>query len=159
MRCDEVRRIIVEDWPAEVPAAAREHLRSCHGCATLARDYELVRAGLRALASEPVPEPSWGFSTRLLRRLQESSEREGAEFLERVGRRVVYATLLLTLTLLLALALPPSGPLRGPTAADLYLAQAEVVTAGNAPIYTGESLETNGATLVAPENGEAGNKP
>lgn len=159
MRCDEIRQIIIEDWPAEIPAAVREHLAGCPGCEALVRDYGLVRAGFRALATEPVPEPSWGFSTRVLRRLAESPEQESGEFLERVGRRVVYATCLLALTLLLALALPSSGPLRGPTTADLYLAQSEVVMAGNTPVYTGEFSETNGVILVAPENGGAGKKP
>ncbi|MGD0921217.1 MAG: hypothetical protein ABSA70_05545 [Terriglobia bacterium] len=158
MRCEEVRKIIAEDWPEEAPAAVREHLAGCPACDALARDHRLVRTGFHALAAEPAPEPSWGFSTRLLRRLQESPEREGAEFLERVGRRVVYATFLLALTLLLALALPSSGPLRGPTTAELYLAQSEVVTAGNDPIFTGEFPENNGAAPVAPGNGGAGEK-
>ena len=158
MRCEEVRKIIAEDWPEETPAAVREHLAGCPVCDSLARDHRLVRAGFHALAAEPAPEPSWGFSTRLLRRLQESPEREGAEFLERVGRRVVYATFLLALTLLLALALPSSGPLRGPTTAELYLAQSEVVIAGNDPVFTGEFPENNGATPVAPGNGGAGEK-
>jgi hypothetical protein len=160
MRCEEVRKIIAEDWPEETPAAVREHLAGCPVCDGLARDHRLVRAGFHALAAEPAPEPSWGFSTRLLRRLQESPEREGAEFLERVGRRVVYASFVLALTLLLALALPSSGPLRGPTTAELYLAQSEseVVTAGNDPILTGEFPENNGAVPVAPGNGGAGKK-
>ena len=160
MRCEEVRKIIAEDWPEETPAAVREHLAGCPVCDGLARDHRLVRAGFRVLAAEPVPEPSWGFSTRLLRRLEESPAQEGAEFLERVGRRVVYATFVLALTLLLALVLPPSGPLRGPTTAELYLAQSEseVVTAGNDPIFAGELPENNGATPVAPENGGAGKK-
>jgi anti-sigma factor RsiW len=160
MRCEEVRKIIAEDWPEEAPAAVREHLAGCPACDALARDDRLVRAGFHALAAEPAPEPSWGFSTRLLRRLQESPAQEGAEFLERVGRRVVYATFLLALTLLLALALPSSGPLRGPTTADLYLAQSEseVVTAGNDPILTGEFPENNGAVPATPGNGGAGKK-
>jgi hypothetical protein len=158
MRCEDVRKIIAEDWPEETPAAVREHLAGCAACDRLARNHKLVRAGFRVLAAEPVPEPSWGFSTRLLRRLQESSERQGAEFLERVGRRVIYATCLLALTLLLALILPSSGPLRGPTTADLYLAESEVLTAGNAPMYTGEFAESNGALPVIPENSEAGKK-
>jgi anti-sigma factor RsiW len=158
MRCEEVRKIFAEDWPEETPAAVREHLAGCPACDGLARDHRLVRAGFHALAAEPAPEPSWGFSTRLLRRLEESPAQEGAEFLERVGRRVVYATFVLALTLLLALALPSSGPLRGPATAELYLAQSEIVTGGNDPIFAGELPENNGATLVAPENGGAGKK-
>lgn len=138
MRCEEVRRMFVEDWPEEVSAPVREHLAGCAACGALAREYGLLRAGLRALAAEPAPEPSWGFATRLLRRLEESPEVEGAAFVERAGRRVVYATCILALTLLLALVLPSSGPLRGPTAADYYLAQQESVTMGSDPILTGE---------------------
>lgn len=160
MRCEEVRKIIAEDWLEEAPAAVREHLAGCPVCDGLARDCRLVRAGFHALAAEPAPEPSWGFSARLLRQLEGPSEQEGAEFLERVGRRVVYATFVLALTLLLALALPSSGPLRGPTTAELYLAQSEseVVTAGNDPILTDEFPENNGATLVTPQNGGTGEK-
>jgi anti-sigma factor RsiW len=150
--------MLLEDWPEEISAAVREHLAGCPGCDALAREYELVRAGFRALAAEPVPEPSWGFSTRLLRRLEKSPDEEGAAFLERVGRRVVYASFLLALTLLLALALPSSSPLRSPTTADLYLAQAEVATAGAGPIFAGELPENHGAISVAPDNGGADRK-
>jgi hypothetical protein len=151
--------MLLEDWPEEISAAVHEHLAGCPGCDALAREYGLVRAGFRALAAEPTPEPSWGFSARLLRRLEKSPDEEGTEFLERVGRRVVYASFLLALTLLLALALPSSGPLRGPTTADLYLAQSEVVTVGTSPIFAGELPENQGATPVALENGGAGKKP
>jgi hypothetical protein len=159
MRCEDVHRIIVEDWPEEIPAAVREHLAGCPGCGALAREYGLVRAGFRALAAEPVPEPSWGFAVRVLRRLEESPVPEGAEFLERVGKRVVYASFLLALTLLLALALPSSGPLRGPTAADFYLAQQESVTMGSDPILTGELVENDALVRAGSANGRVQRKP
>lgn len=154
MRCEEVHKIL-EDWPEEISAPVREHLAGCPGCGALAREYGLVRVGLRTLAAEPVPEPSWGFAVRVLRRLEESPVPEGAEFLERVGRRVVYASFLLALTLLLALALPSSGPLRGPTAADFYLAQQESVTLAGDPILTGQ-LSENYVVIPANSLNEAG---
>jgi hypothetical protein len=159
MRCEDVHRIIAEDWPEEIPAAVREHLAGCPGCGALAREYGLVRAGFRALAAEPVPEPSWGFAVRVLRRLEESPVPEGEEFLERVGKRVVYASFLLALTLLLALALPSSGPLRGPTAADFYLAQQESVTMGSDPILTGELVENDAFVRANSANGGVQRKP
>jgi anti-sigma factor RsiW len=149
----------MEDWPEEIPAAVREHLAGCPACGALAREYGLLRAGFRALAAEPGPEPSWGFAVRVLRRLEESPEEEGAEFLERAGRRVVYATCILALTLLLALVLPSSGPVRGPTTTDLYLAQSEELTAMSSPIFLGELPNGNGGTPVAPENSRTGKKP
>ena len=50
----------------------------------------------------------------------------------------VYATLVLALATLLALLLPSSGPLRGPTTAELYAAGPEAVTLGNDPIFPDE---------------------
>jgi anti-sigma factor RsiW len=159
MRCEEMRRMILEEWPEEVPAAVREHVAGCAECRAYVRDFAIVRAGLRALAAEPAPEPSWGFATRVLRRLEERREEMSGEFLERAGRRVVYATCVLALTLLLALALPSSGPLREPTTADLYLAQSEEVTAMSSPVFLGELPNSNGVIPVAPENSGTGKKP
>jgi hypothetical protein len=83
------------------------------------RDAHLAQAGFRALAEEAVPEASLGFASRLVRRLLEWEEKGArSQFFETVGRRFVYATLALTLALLLSLALPTSGPVRGVTGAD-----------------------------------------
>ncbi len=144
MRCDVVRRALEEGGLEEADSPVREHLRTCPACESFARDWRLVRAGLRALREESAPQPTLGFAARVVRRLAESAETSPAEqFLEMVGRRVVYATLLLTLTLVLALALPSSGPLRGPTAADLLSAERgpEVVMAGNDPVFGYEFAE------------------
>jgi hypothetical protein len=137
MRCEEIREVVEAHAAHEIPAAAREHLTACPGCQAYARDWRLVRAGLGALAAEPVPEASLGFRARLLRRLEEAREASGAagEFVERVGRRVVFATLLLALTVLLALVLPSAGPVRGAAAADPFPAQAEVASAENDPLF------------------------
>jgi len=73
-----------------------------------------------------VPEASVGFAARLLRRLQEWEETGGrSEFFETVGRRFVYATLALTLVLLLSLVLPAYGPVRGFTGTDFLGMQTE----------------------------------
>lgn len=153
MRCNEVRNMILEVWPEEVPPPVREHMRGCPACAAFVGDYGLVREGFRALALEVAPDPSWGFAERLLRRLEELREPQVAEFLERAGKRVVYATGLLALTLMLALLLPSSGPLRGPTTAELYLAEQEMVAPGNAPIFTGDASEAYEAAPLPLANG------
>jgi len=119
MDCKETRDLVIELWGSELPAEAREHLSKCAGCEVFWRDARLVQAGFGALAQEAAPEASLGFASRLVRRLQEW-EAIGArsEFLETVGRRFVYATLALTLAVLLSLALPTSGPVRGVAGAD-----------------------------------------
>jgi len=119
MDCKELRDWVSEEWGAELPPAAREHLSKCPDCAAYERGARLLQAGFHALAEEAVPEASLGFAPRLVRRLQEW-EATGArsEFFETVGRRFVYATLALTLALLLSLALPNTGPVRGVAGAD-----------------------------------------
>jgi anti-sigma factor RsiW len=140
MRCSKVRKEIEELREAEVPARFREHLAACAACAAYAKDWRLVQAGLRALAQEPVPEAAPGFAARVVRRweaLREASPK-GEEFWEQAGRRFVYATLLLTVTTLLALFLPATGPLGAPTAAEVYFAGPEVA-AVNDPLFADES--------------------
>jgi hypothetical protein len=126
MDCKEIRDLVSELWSDELPAEAREHLSKCAGCEVFWRDARLVQAGFRALAEEAVPEASLGFASRLLRRVREWEE-QGArsEFFEAVGRRFVYATLALTLALLLSLALPTSGPVRGVAGADFLGLQSQ----------------------------------
>jgi len=136
MRCEAVREIFEEVRGEEIPAPAREHLSGCAACAAYARDWRLVRAGFQVLKQESTPEPTMGFAARLVRRLDEAGKANPAEeFLEQVGRRVVYATFLLAFLLLLALVLPPSGPLRGPGVADLLSAGPEVTVAGNETVF------------------------
>jgi len=119
MDCKEIQELVSEQWGAELSAEARAHVSRCAGCEGLMRDAGLVQAGLRALAEEKVPEASLGFASRLVRRLQ-AWEEKGArsEFFETVGRRFVYATLALTLALLLSILLPTSGPVRAVAGAD-----------------------------------------
>jgi len=114
MNCNEVRDFLTGQWDGGLPAELREHLAGCAGCMGYLRNVRLLQAGFRALADESAPEPSLGFAARLVRRLQEWEEKgTRSEFFEAVGRRFVYATLVLTLALLLGLALPSTGPVRG----------------------------------------------
>ena len=119
MDCKEIRDLVRERWGEELPAEAREHMSKCAGCEVYWRNARFLQAGFRALAEETPPDASFGFASRLVRRLQEW-EATGArsEFFETVGRRFVYATLALTLALLLSLALPSTGPVRGVAGAD-----------------------------------------
>ena len=161
MRCEEVRNTLLEAWPEEGAEIVRTHLAACPACRLYARDLALMRAGFEALAQEPAPKPSWGFTERLLRRLEAAPETAGfaEEFFERVGRRVVYAAGLLALMLLLGLALPSSGPLRGPTAGELYAAQVEATAAGNNSMFADEPAEVFGVQTGLSENGGIEKKP
>ena len=51
-----------------------------------------------------------------------------AEFFERVGRRFVYATLVITFLALMALALPATGPIRGLSVSDIQISQEATLT-------------------------------
>jgi hypothetical protein len=126
MNCKAIRDLITDLRGGELSAEVREHLSNCVGCGGFLRDARVVEAGFRALAEEAAPEASFGFASRLIRRLHEW-EKEGARqvFFETVGRRFVYATLALTLALLLSLVLPTSGPVRGVTGADFLGLQVE----------------------------------
>jgi hypothetical protein len=118
-----------------MPAPAREHLRTCLACQADEQDWGVVRTGFRALSREPVPNASTGFVARLTRRLGEPSlaGRAAVQFWDLVGRRVILVGSLLTLTIVIALMLPTSGPFRSPAGLDLSLLQAEVA-AENDPV-------------------------
>jgi hypothetical protein len=129
MHCEQVRGLFEKEGDEPLSPSAREHLSSCAECAEWRRGRLILRAGWEVLAREPAPEPMLGFRERLLRRLEEASHsRQAAEFLERAGRRVVWATLALALTFLLALVLPSQGPVRSAETAELYLLEAEPPT-------------------------------
>ena len=119
MDCKEIRDLVRERWGEELPAEAREHMSKCAGCEVYWRNARFLQAGFMALAEETPPDASLGFASRLVRRLQEwGATGARSEFFETVGRRFVYATLALTLALLLSLALPSTGPVRGVAGAD-----------------------------------------
>lgn len=163
MRCEEVRQTLLEDWSQDVTESTRTHLSGCPECRLYARDLGFLRGGFLALASEPAPEPSWGFAERLLRRLEvgAATQTVAEEFFERVGRRVVYAAGTLALMLILVLAVPSSGPLRDATAAELYWAQSDVASVGNDAGFSDESLDSSDVAQAptATEESETGNKP
>ena len=69
MRCEQTRDILIEN-PTD--AQAREHLGQCPTCQAFAKDLDLLQSGFQALAISPIPEPSIGFSARVLRRLAEA---------------------------------------------------------------------------------------
>ena len=87
MRCDEVRESVEELRGDALPAPIREHVVSCAACAAYAREWQLVGAGLRALAREPVPEASLGFAARVVRRLEQHRARQRDESREHEVRR------------------------------------------------------------------------
>jgi hypothetical protein len=135
MHCDAIRDRLDDLWEGEETADIRQHLTACSACARYHRDLRLVRAGFQLLKGEEAPEPSLGFAERLVRQLGEISKAPSVgEFFERVGRRFVYATLALTFLVLLALALPSKGPVRGLTAADIQMPAQEASLAYSDPM-------------------------
>lgn len=128
MRCDVVREMVEEG--IEVPAGVQAHVASCPACAEYLRRWELLRTGFATLKVEEPPQASLGFTERLLRQLGNArgNAQTAQQFIVEAGRRVVYATLLVALMLILGLVLPSSGPLRTPQAAESILSQTEVAT-------------------------------
>jgi hypothetical protein len=147
MRCEAVRLILEEAPATGLPSTVQDHLKVCNLCAAYARDWKLVTAGLRELSQEPVPEASWGFAARVVRRIEEATalRQPRSEFMEKVGRRFVYATLMLTLVFLLGLLLPSSSPVRGPAAAEYYLVQPETLSARAGGAVGEDSLDVQEA--------------
>jgi anti-sigma factor RsiW len=148
MRCDVVRRMIEEEL--EKPAKVQEHLASCPACMEYVRQWELLRSGFAALGKEEPPEPSLGFSERLVRRLQEARDsRSGQQFILRAGRRMVYATLLVAVMLILGLVLPSSGPLRTPRAAESVLSQPQLASMSSDQIM---GIDDSSTSIAVPAN-------
>ncbi len=114
MRCAKVQRAVEEAGEAQLSGPARRHLEACTACQNYAREFGRLTTGFRLLGQENEPELSWGFSERVLRRLRDEvrARESSRQFLEAAGRRVVFATLFLGLTLLMAMVLPASGPVR-----------------------------------------------
>lgn len=161
MRCKEVQESLAETGAMTLTAPGREHLERCSVCQAYARDWGLLRSGFRALAAEQVAEASLGFAARVARRIEEAARRGNAEaeFLERVGRRVVYVTSVLALVAILALALPSSGPVRSPASADLLLAQSEVVATESNPIFAEEASDNPSLPQAETKTGGEREKP
>ena len=153
MRCREIQESLLA---GEIDTGVDEHLRGCASCRTFGHELELLRGGFRALAAEPAPDPSWGFASRVVRRLQEHPA--GEEFLERIGRRVVYAASLLAIVLLMALALPSSGPFRGPTSAEIAAARMDQGETGGV-IFAYESADNQDLNPLPVDQNGAMNGP
>jgi predicted anti-sigma-YlaC factor YlaD len=128
MRCSKIRETLELENNSQSRPAVREHLAVCSECRTYATNLSKLAAGMKLLAEEPVPEPSIGFQLRVLRRLDQESRRD---FLERAGQRVVYATLIVVLFLLLAMIVPSSGPVRSSPKLENYQPQEETVAERN----------------------------
>jgi hypothetical protein len=155
MNCERVRELSDAAEPERVPPEVHLHLAHCGRCAEYARKWRLISRGLRLLAEDPAPEPSLGFAARTMRQLEGAAD-AAADFWERVGKRSVYATLVMAIFAILLLVLPSSGPLRSSSTSDVYLAEPEVMTAANDPIFNTDS----GATAVQPdtEGAKSGNQ-
>jgi hypothetical protein len=128
VNCRQARKILRSEEGKIVPLHAQEHLGGCAECRSYAVRLSRIEEGIRILALDPPPEPSIGFCERLIRRLEQRVN-EPADFLEYVGRRVVFASLVLVLFLLLVMIVPPSGPLRHKTATASYWPPEQSVTA------------------------------
>ncbi|MGH9403743.1 MAG: hypothetical protein ACRD2P_16775 [Terriglobia bacterium] len=131
MRCKEIKKIAWENGSGQLAAPVSRHIEGCASCRSYVEDMARLQTGLRALAREEAIEPSWGFTGRMLRRLNEEKARKSAppEFLESAGRRVILATLVLVFTLLMAMTLPSSGPVRHEVTVDSYWSQTETASA------------------------------
>lgn len=155
MRCRKVRESLEELREVQPTAIIQEHLASCAECRAYAEDWRLLRTGFSALAEEPAPEASIGFVARLVRRLGEAAATDvSRDFLEQAGRRVVWATLLVALTVVLVLLLPSWSPLHGPTgAAELYPTP-QIAAAETDPVFADDNAS---ALRLTPGNpsGEA----
>lgn len=136
MRCEEIKALFLDSGANGHSAAVDEHLAVCAGCRSYAADAARVQAGLRLLATEETPAPSWGFRERVLRRLaaERAARVSGSDFFEKAGRQVIMATLVLVLMLVLAMTLPSSGPVRRQPTAVAYWPQSSAVSATNFPV-------------------------
>jgi hypothetical protein len=155
MRCSEIQAILEAATENSFPAPVQEHLSGCEDCRELRRNLWLMDSGFRALAQEPPPDASLGFSTRVMRRLGAAVDSGGtaAEFIEQIGRRFVLAGLLVTLTLLVVFSLPSSGPLRAPAPDEPYMAQSEPAAAGEITYLSDEFNDNHEAAPVNPPQG------
>lgn len=145
MRCETVRQT-VEEGLARTPAV-QVHIESCSGCKEYLGKWEMLQAGLVAMREDDPPEPSVGFTTRLMRRLENapSEFQFGQQLIDQIGRRVVYATLMVALMLGLILALPSSGPLRSSGISQSVFVQTQMATLANEQIMGVDGVDAGDA--------------
>jgi hypothetical protein len=141
MRCDAVRQI-VEEGLNRTPAA-RAHIEACAGCREYLRHWETLHQSLVALGAEEPPEPTFGFTTRLMRRLEDAPPefQFGPQLMDQIAKRVVYATLMMALMLALILALPSSGPLRSSGISESVFVQTEVAAMANEQVLGVDGMD------------------
>ena len=142
MRCDAVRQS-VEEGMARTPAV-RVHIESCSGCKEFLRKWEMLRAGLVAIRDDEPPEPSFGFTTRLMRRLENAPVefQLGPQLIDQIARRVVYATLMVALMLAMILALPSSGPFRSSGISESVFVQTRMTTIANEQVLGVDGMDS-----------------
>lgn len=151
MRCDDIRQQFDRIWEGEPSPEFRQHLEHCPACGRYASDMRLVRAGLRVLKQEAAPPPSAGFAERLTRQLRELRRQPSvSQFFEEAGRRFVYATLVLAFLMLLALALPATGPVRGQATADSLTPAQEATLLRSDPLGEISSEDVSDALSADP---------
>jgi hypothetical protein len=164
MRCDAVRQII-EEGLKKVPSV-EVHLTSCSACNEYLHQWETIRAGLVALRGEEPPEPSIGFAARVIHRLENppAEFQFGQQFIDQIGRRMVYATLMVALTLLLVLLVPSSGPFRSSGVSESILVQVEAATLSNEQMLgvgegdSGDGSDSLPVSAVSSSQGTRGSK-
>jgi|SRR5579875_618070 hypothetical protein len=156
MRCDTVRQMLEEG--VEMSPSLRVHLDSCSACREYLRSWQAVRAGFVALGVEAPPEPSIGFTTRVMRRIGSAAEelQFGQQFIDQIGRRFVYATLMVALTLLLVLLLPSSGPFRSSGVSESVLVQTQVATVSNEQILGVDGVDSGDSAEYSTASGRNG---
>ncbi|HEX5413387.1 MAG TPA: hypothetical protein VFZ27_16160 [Terriglobia bacterium] len=132
--------------------AVEAHVESCSGCKEYLRNWEALRAGLFALRAEEPPEPTIGFTTRLMRRLESAPSEVslGYQLMDQIAKRVVYATLMVALALGLLLALPSSGPLRSSGISESVLVENQVAALASEQVLGVDDADAGDSQDAAP---------
>lgn len=156
MRCDAARQVLEEGL--ERPPAVQVHVNSCSDCKEYLRHWEMLHSGLVALQEEIPPEPTIGFTTRLMRRLENAPVdlRFGQQFVDQIGRRVVYASLMVALMLMMLLMLPSSGPYRSPGISESVLVRAQVAALSNEQVLGVDGVDNGDPADVATPSASSG---
>ena len=118
MRCREVQEKLAElSRKDSAPEALTAHMEACSECRRVQVLLLGFGHGAELLRQESVPEPSAAFWPRLQARLEVDADRPSLEaVLERVGRKMIWATSLATLLLGLGLVFETEAPTAAETA-------------------------------------------
>ncbi len=118
MRCREVQEKLAElSRKDSAPEALTAHMEECSECRRVQVLLLGFGHGAELLGQESVPEPSAAFWPRLQARLEVDADRPSLEaVLERVGRKMIWATSLATLLLGLGLVFETEAPTAAETA-------------------------------------------